>query len=197
MLRFSALQVCALTAAFGGAAPPALADVSWSLDAAHSTVSLSVSHLLISRISGTLPFTSATVVTPDGDAVPLTVDATLSAAALTTHDPQRDAQLRSDRFFDVARYPTISFASERIAETGPRTFTIEGELTMRGVTKPMTLNARCAGVSRDASGTRRVRYEASGRFRRSDYGMAYARGFVGNDVALDIVLEAVEPAPAH
>jgi polyisoprenoid-binding protein YceI len=190
MLLFSALQICALAAAFGGS-PPAIGDVAWSADTARSGVTMSVSNLLVAKISGAIPFKSATIVTTEGENVPLLVDTTLDASALSTRDPQRDAQLRSDRFFDVARFPTIAFASERIVETGPRTFDIEGELTMRGVTHPITFSARLAALTRDPNGARRVRYEASARFRRSDYGMVYARGIVGNDVKLDVVLEAV------
>ena len=127
----------------------------------------------------------------EGETVPFLVDTLLNASALTTSDPQRDAQLRSDRFFDVAHFPTITFASERVVETGPHMFDIEGELTMRGVTHPITFNGRIAALRRDESGVRRVRYEATARFRRSDYGMTYARGIVGNDVKLDVVIEAV------
>ncbi|MDB5072541.1 MAG: hypothetical protein JWM87_3652 [Candidatus Eremiobacteraeota bacterium] len=190
MLRFSALGVFALTAAFGCPAP-AVADVVWSADTARSGVTMSVSQLLVSKIAGTIPFKSATIVTNEDESAPLLVDTMLNASALTTHDPQRDAQLRSDRFFDVARFPTITFASERIVETGPRTFDIEGVLTMRGVTHPLTFNARLAALTHDPNGARRLRYEASARFRRSDYGMVYGRGIVGNDVKLDVVLEAV------
>jgi polyisoprenoid-binding protein YceI len=197
MLRFSTLRVCALTAAFGGSTLPALADAVWSADAAHSSVALSVSHLLVAKIAGTIPIASATIVTADGETIPLLVDAMLDASALTTHDAQRDAQLRSDRFFDVARFPTITFASERVVETGPASFAIEGELTMRGVTHPLTLNGRLTAMTREAGGKRRARYEASGTFRRSDYGMTYARGIVGNDVRLDVVIEAVDALPAR
>jgi polyisoprenoid-binding protein YceI len=195
MLRFSTLGVCALTAAFGCPAP-ALADVVWSADTARSGVTMSVSHLLVAKIVGTIPFASGTVVTSGDEAVPLLVDTLLNASALSTNDAQRDAQLRSDRFFDVARYPAITFASERVVDTGPRTFDLEGELTMRGVTHPITFSARLAALTRDPNGGRRVRYEASAHFRRSDYGMTYARGIVGNDVRLDVVIEAVE-APPH
>ena len=195
MLRFSALRICALTAAFGGSTLPAFADVVWAGDGARSNVTLSVAHLLIAKITGTIPIASATIVTADGETIPLLVDAMLNAAALSTGDPQRDAQLRSDRFFDVARFPGITFASERIVETGPATFTLEGELTMRGVTRAITLDGRLDTLTRDANGHRRARYEATGRFRRSDYGMVYARGIVGNDVRLDVVIEAVDAQP--
>lgn len=191
MLTISALRLCTLAAAFTGSAVPSFADIMWHADPSRSNVTLSVSHLLIARITGTIPIASATIVTTDGASVPLIVDAMLTAAALNTRDPQRDAQLRSDKFFDVAAFPTISFASERISETGPHSFTIDGELTMRGVSRAMRLNGHVAATTTDAQGRRRVRYEATGNFRRSDYGMAYARGIVGNTVALTIVLEAV------
>jgi len=191
MLRFSTLGICALTAAFGGSALPALADVVWSADGAHSGVSLSVSHLLIARITGAIPIMSATIVTADAETVPLLIDAMLDAAALNTGDPQRDAQLRGERFFDVSRFPKITFASERVFETGHGTFHVEGELTMRGVTRPMTFDARLVALRREADGKQRVRYDAVGRFRRSDYGMTYARGIVGNEVTLNVTIEAV------
>ncbi|MBV8749577.1 MAG: YceI family protein [Candidatus Eremiobacteraeota bacterium] len=191
MLAISTLRLCALTAAFSGSATPALADVVWSGDRAHSNVTLSVSQMLVAKIKGTIPIASATVVTADGSTLPLKVDALLDSAAMTTHDPRRDADLRSDKFFDVARFPTITFASERIVATGPDRFAIEGELTMRGVTRALALDGELTGVFADMHGRRHARYVARGRFRRSDYGMVYARGIVGNDVALDIVIEAV------
>ncbi len=184
------LRICALTAALTGSAQPAFADVAWSADGARSNVTLSVSHLLVAKINGTIPIASATLVSADGALVPLWVDATLDAAALTTHDVQRDADLRSDRFFDTARFPTITFASEHVSETGPLSFAIDGLLSMRGVTRPLRLEAHIAGLHYQGE-RRRVRYEATGRFRRSDFGMTYARGIVGNDVRLDIVIEAV------
>ena len=190
MLRFSTLGICALTAAFGGSSLPALADVVWTADGTRSLVTLSVSHLLIAKITGTIPIASATIVTADAETVPLLIDAILDAASLDTHDLQRDAQLRSERFFDVAHFPKITFASERVLETGPGTFLVEGELTMRGVTRPITFETRLVFIRRDHDGKRRARYESVGHFRRSDYGMTYARGIVGNDVRLEIAIEA-------
>jgi polyisoprenoid-binding protein YceI len=191
MLRFRA-AICSVAAAFAASALPAFADVTWGADTTRSDVRLSVSQFFFGRTGGLIPFTSATVVTPDGERTPLHVDAVLNASGLTTNDPQRDAVLRGDRFFDVARYPEITFASERVTAAGLDAFTIAGELTMRGITRPLVLSARVAASSLAPDGSRRVRYEASGRFRRSDYGMTYVRGIVGNDVTLAIVMELVE-----
>ncbi len=190
MLQLRTLGICAATAAIGGTALPALADAVWSADGSRSAVSLSVSHLLVSKINGTMPIASATVVTDDGALVPQLVDVVLDSAALTTQDAKRDADLRSDRFFDATRYPTISFESRRVTETGPLTFTVEGALTMRGVSRPISFDTHIGGL-RVEGGKRRVRYEAIGRFRRSEFGMTYARRIVGDVVTLDVVIEAV------
>ena len=190
MLQLRTLGICAATAAYGATGLPALADTVWSADTSRSAVSLSVSHLLVSKISGAIPIASATVVTDEGALAPHLVDVILDSASLTTHDAKRDADLRSERFFDAAHHPTILFESRRVTETGPLTFTVEGTLTMRGVSRPISFDTRIGALRVDGD-KRRVRYEATGRFRRSEYGMTYARGIVGDVVTLDVVIEAV------
>ncbi len=186
------LGLCALTVAFVGGTLPASADTAWSSDAALSKVTLTVPYLLVSKITATIPVESGTIVTAEGArATPLLVDLRLASDALSTGDPKRDADLRGDRFFDVARYPTILFASEQIVETNAGTFAVKGTLTMHGASRAIQLDGRSLAERRDVDGKRRVRYEATGRFRRSDFGMTYARGVVGNDIQLDVVIEAV------
>jgi polyisoprenoid-binding protein YceI len=193
MLPIGALLLFAL-AAVTGPSVPARPDVVWSADA-QSSVTLSVSRLLSAKITGAIPIQSATVVTTQGgDGAPLSVNATLDASRLDTHDSQRDAQLRGAQFFDVARFPTITFASERVTPTGPDTFAIDGGLTMRGVTHQLRLDAHFAGLRTDANGRQYARYEATGSFRRTDYGMTYAPIIVGNNVQLNVDIEAVRPS---
>jgi len=192
MLRSRTIWICTLAIILGGAAPPATADGVWSVDPVRSTVALSASELLVAKVGGTIPVVSGEIATAGGTKPPSRVDVVLRAAGLTTHDAKRDADLRSDRFFDVARYPQIMFASDRVIATGPRTFRIDGQLTMHGVTRSITFDARATDVRGGASGKRRVHYDAVGRFRRSDYGMTYARGVVGNVVKLSVTIEAVD-----
>jgi polyisoprenoid-binding protein YceI len=193
MTSIGALLLFALTA-FTGPSVASSGDVVWIANA-QSNVALSVSRLLSAKITGTLPIESATVVTNgDGAAAPLSVNATLDASRLDTRDSQRDAQLRGDQFFDVARFPTITFASERVTATGPDTFAIDGSLTMRGITHGLRLDGRFAGLRTDANGRQYVHYEATGSFRRTDYGMTYAPIVVGNNVQLDVDIEAVQDA---
>ena len=189
MLRVAMLGAYALSVALGAVAAPAAPDVVWSADRSRSNVTLSVSQLLVARVKGTIPISSATIVTSDAAVVPIAVDVMLDSTAMTTHNAQRDADLRSDRFFDVARYPTITFASRRVIGGGP-SFEVDGDLTMRGVTHPIVFDARVAQVSREPGGARHIRYEATGHFKRTDYGMVALRGFVGNDVTLRVVIDA-------
>ena len=186
------IWICTLATAVGGAALPARADVVWSVDPKGSTVTLSAKELIVSKVGGTIPIVSGKVVTPGGLAAPSRIDVVLQAAALTTHDTKRDADLRSDHFFDVARYPQITFDSDRVRTTGPQAFSIDGRLTMHGVTRPITFDAHATGVRGDADGKRRVHYDAVGSFRRSDYGMTYASGVIGNVVKLNVTIEAVD-----
>jgi polyisoprenoid-binding protein YceI len=192
MLRSRTIWICTLLAAFGASALPAGAGVVWSVVPAGSSVTLSAKELVVAKVGGTIPIVSGKIVTAGGVTTPSQVDVVLQAAALTTHDAKRDADLRGDHFFDVARYPQITFDSDRVRTTGPQTFSIDGRLTMHGVTRPITFDAHATGVPGDASGKRRVHYDAVGSFRRSDYGMTYARGVVGNVVKLNVTIEAVD-----
>jgi polyisoprenoid-binding protein YceI len=192
MMPIGALLLFALTA-FTGPSVASSGDVVWTANA-QSNVTLSVSRLLSAKIAGTIPIESGTVVTTGAAAAPLSVNATLDASRLDTHDSQRDAQLRGAQFFDVARFPTITFASERVTTTGPDTFAIDGSLTMRGVTHELRLDGHFAGLRTDANGRQYARYEATGSFRRTDYGMTYAPIIVGNNVQLNVDIEAVRPS---
>jgi polyisoprenoid-binding protein YceI len=192
MIRSRTIWICALAVGLLATAPRPVEGIVWSVDPAGSTVSLSAAEFVVAKVAGTIPIASGEIVTAGGITAPSRVDVVLQAAALTTHDPKRDADLRSDHFFDVARYPQITFDSDRVRTTGPQRFAIDGRLTMRGVTRPITFDARATGVRSDANGKRRVHYDAVGTFRRSDYGMTYARGVVGNVVKLNVTLEAVD-----
>jgi len=190
MFGLAIIAPFAIAAALGSATPDN--GVAWSADAAHSSVSLSVSQMFFSHLTGTLPVASATIVTaPDSD-LPLQVGVVLDAADMTTHDAGRDAELHSERFFDAARYPVIRFTSDRIVGTNADSFTIAGQLSMRDQTHPIVFTTHRVQLGVDGDGKRRIRYEATGGFRRSDYGMTADPGVIGNQVTLHVVLEAVD-----
>ncbi len=192
-MRTETLGICAFSVAVGTGSPLPAADIVWSSDAALSKVTVTVEYLLVSKGKATIPIESGTIVTTQASATPAIVDLRLASAALTTGDPKRDAELRSEHFFDVARYPTIGFSSDEIAETNTGTFSVKGTLTMHGASHPILLDARSIAERRGENGKRHARFEATGSFRRSDFGMNYARGLVANAVRLDVIIEATSP----
>jgi polyisoprenoid-binding protein YceI len=191
-IRFATIfAALAATCDFASAAVSTPAQITRSADLANSRVSLTVSRLFFSRVHGTIAITSASIVTPAATEIPREVHVTLDAASTTSGDPQRDAELRSGKFFDAARYPRITFTSGQIFGTNPAKFTIAGSLTIKGISRPITFDTHVAGTSTDSSGKQHVRYAAVGSFRRSAYGITYAHGFVGDDVTLNVVIDAV------
>lgn len=182
----------AVAAAAVSVAPKSTAaDVTRSADLATSSVSMSVSELVFAKVRGTITITSASIVTPAATNVPRQVDVTLDATSTSTGDPQRNADLRSGKFFDAEHYPTITFNSGQIVGTNPAKFQVHGNLTIRGISRPITFDTHVAGTRTDANGKLHVRYVAVGSFRRSSYGITYARGIVGDNVTLNVVIDAV------
>ncbi|HEX3467689.1 MAG TPA: YceI family protein [Candidatus Elarobacter sp.] len=189
-MGFTTLGLYAFTAAVAGASPLPTGNVVWTSEPAVSKATLTVPYLLLAHTTATIPVESGTVVTSESSITPVRVDLRFASAALTTGDPKRDADLRSDRFFDVARYPVILFSSDEIVATNANTFSIKGTLTMHGASHVIMLDGHSNAEDRTADGRRHIRYEATGSFRRTDFGMTFYRGIVGNDVTLDVVIEA-------
>lgn len=169
----------------------------WTVDPVHSSAEFSVKHLGFFHVKGTVPIKSAVVVTEGNNTIPTAVGAVLDASGVDTKNNDRDDDLRSDNFFDVKRYPQMTFKSTKITRGENGSFSVVGDFTLHGVTKPITLNAHFEGQGSDGRGRQRVGYTATGTFDRRDFGMNYGRStpggalVVGNDVSLDLAVEAV------
>jgi len=176
------------------AAPAVAAE--YNLDLNHTQAEFSVVHLGFSHVRGLVPVTAGTLVL-DGSNVPTSVAATLNAAGLDTKSADRDSDLRGAEWFETAKYPTMSFVSTRIEGTNPNAFTIAGNLTMHGVTKPVTLAAKFEGRMVDARGRAHVAYSATTTVDRRDFNLNYGKtipggGLVaGYDVTISLSVEAV------
>ena len=181
-------------ALFAGLAVPAFA-ADYAVDANHTQATFTVTHLAISRVSGKVPVTSGTVTLGATD-LPTAVSVTFSAKDIDTQSADRDRDLRSDNWFDVEKFPTMTFVSKTISGT-PQAFTIVGDLTMHGVTKPVTLTAKTLGKMTDARNRTHVGYSATGTLDRRDWGLNFGKTtpggslIAGNDVTLDINVEVV------
>ncbi|HEV2739315.1 MAG TPA: YceI family protein [Candidatus Elarobacter sp.] len=190
MLRRS-IAAAALVAAL--AAPALAAD--YAVDSAHTQATFTVTHLAISRVSGKVPVTSGTVSLGSND-VPSAISMTLSAKDIDTQSADRDKDLRSPDWFDVDKFPTMTFVSKSVTGT-PQALNITGDLTMHGVTKPVTFTAKEIGKMTDARGRTHVGYSASTMLDRRTWGLNWGRTtpggslIAGNDVTIDLNVEIV------
>ena len=179
------------------AAPlPATADsVRYRIDVGHSELTFRIRHLM-SRVNGTFREWAGTVTTDPADWSTGLVDVTIQSASIDTRHERRDADLRSDNFFDAANHPTITFRSTRVAVSGDRII-VTGDLTIRGVTKPLVLTGEFLG--RQGAGTERERigFSATGKLDRTDYGIVWNRAvegggvLLGDEVEVSVAIEAV------
>ena len=193
MLRSTLVLLAALAA-------PALAQSTstWEIDPAHSSIQFGVRHLMISTVKGTFPKFTATVVGDEKDPTSTVIEASIDAASIDTKESKRDEHLRGADFFDVAKYPTITFKSTKVEQAGGRRFKVHGDLTMHGVTKPVTLDVEATPEVKGMRGETRAGARATTKINRKDFGINWSKTMdggglvVGDDVDVTIDVEAVK-----
>jgi polyisoprenoid-binding protein YceI len=178
---------------------PVLAPGTWVIDPSHSEVSFTVRHLMVSKVRGAFGRFSGIITTGD-DHTQAGVEASIDLTSVDTRDEKRDAHLRSPDFFHVERHPEMTYRSTRIRPSGDR-FIVEGELTLRGVTRPVELILEVNGVASDPWGGTRAGFSARGEINRRDFGLEFniplqGGGFVvGDNVSINLEVEAVLQTP--
>ncbi len=192
-----------LLAALFLAAAAAAQTTTWALDPAHSTAAFTVRHMMINNVRGEFGKLTGTLALDPKDLGKSTVEAAIDAASINTRVEARDNDLRSANFFDVAKYPTLSFKSTRVEPVSPGKLKVTGELTMHGVTRPVVLDVDGPSPAiKDPWGNRRIGLSASTRINRKDWGLMYNKLLesggmvVSEEVAIDLELEFVQKAPA-
>lgn len=181
----------------GGSAAD-VAPLVWRLDRNHSDVTFRIRHL-VTRVSGTFDRWTAALDADPADWSSGSVRVTIETASINTGQERRDGHLRSDDFFDAASHPTITFESRRVSREGDR-LRIEGDLTIRGITRAVVLDAEVIAVTTEPDGTRRVGFNATTRVNRNDFGVSWNRAAEGgglvlaDEVDIEINLAAVAPA---
>lgn len=175
---------------------PCIAEpTAWQLDPPHSAAQFAVKHMGISTVRGTFTKLSGTAHYDPADVNNDSVDVSIDAASVDSRVEMRDNDLRSDHFFDVQKYPTITFKSKKVESAGSDKLKIVGDLTIRGITKPVTLDVE--GPSKplnDGHGHLHMGVSASTTVNRTDFGMTGYQGMVGNEVTLTIDAELVQAA---
>ncbi|WP_396655342.1 YceI family protein [Microbacterium sp.] len=165
----------------------------WVLDPAHSEVTFSVRHMMISKVRGTFGVKSATIVAPENP-LEAKVEASVDVASIDTKDEGRDNHLRSADFFDVENHPTMQFRSTGVRiEDGD--FLVDGDLTIRGVTKPATFELEFGGFGVDPWGSYKAGATAKTVVNREDFGLTWNAALesggvlVGKDVTISLDLQ--------
>jgi polyisoprenoid-binding protein YceI len=179
------------------------AVTTWNIDTAHSTIEFAAKHMMITTVKGRLADARGTVTIDEAHPERSAVAVEFDAASLDTRSGDRDQHLRSADFLDVEKYPTISFHSRRVdgarKEEG-KSFKVVGDLTIRGVTKEVTLDAVYEGAGKDPWGGSRVSFSATTKIDRRDFGLTWNAALetggvlVSNDVKIQIELQAIRAA---
>lgn len=194
MKSFALLSLILASQAF--AATPKLEAGKYSIDPAHSKVGFGISHLVISTVEGVFSQYSGDIEL--GKKIEETkVNVSVDVASVDTHNADRDKHLKSVEFFDVEKFPKMTFVSKKIS--GPaEALKVFGDLTMHGVTKPVTLDGKYLGVVNDPFGNTKAVFTAKGKINRKDFGLTWSKvveagPVVGNEVELDFRVEAGKP----
>jgi len=197
-LKFRNLLILTLFATPLFAQAPAAATTSpaegWTSDKAHSTATFTVRHI-VSNVTGNFRDFEAAINIDKANPASSSVEFTIQTASVDTANTNRDEHLRSPDFFDVAKFPTISFKSTAIKENSKNDFDVTGDLTIHGVTKRVTLPVTFLGFGKDPRGAEKGGFEIETKLNRKDYGIVWNRnldegGFLlGDDVKVSINLE--------
>jgi polyisoprenoid-binding protein YceI len=159
------------------------ARTTWTIDATHTNVEFSVRHLMIATVKGRFAAVQGTLTQDEADPTTAEIDVTLDAASIDTRMPQRDEHLRSGDFFDVATFPTLTFKSRAVTAVDGD-LKVSGDLTIRGVTRPVVLDVTSHGQQNDPWGGRRAGFEATGTIKRSDFGLTWNQALEAGGVAV-------------
>jgi len=170
----------------------------WEIDPQHSSAQFAVRHLAISTVRGAFSSVKGTVQLDDNDVTKSTVDVIIDVSTVDTREPDRDKDLRSERLFDVAHYPTMTFKSKKVEQIAPGRLKVTGDLTIRGVTKEVVLDVEGpTGPIKDPRGNPRMAVTATTKLNRQDYGVKWnvtldsGGVMIGDEVAVTIDAEMV------
>ena len=177
-------------------AVPTLA-ATWQIDPAHTNVSFSVRHMMISNVRGEFTKVSGTVEGDEKTPTQAVITATIDAASIDTREAKRDGHLKSPDFLDVAKYPTITFKSKKIEPAAAGQFKVTGDLTLHGVTREVVLDVSdVTAPIKDPMGRTRAGARATTKIDRKDFGINWSKAMdggglvVGDEVAIDVDVEA-------
>ncbi len=177
--------------------------MTWNLDLSHSEVNFAVKHMMISTVRGKFNSFSGTIDFNEADPARSSIDVSIDVASIDTRDEKRDGHLKSGDFFDVEKFPTASFKSTKVEKTSDSTAKVTGDLTLRGVSRPVVLDVTYAGQAKSPWGTTSAGFSASTKISRKDWGLTWNVALetggvlVGEDISIAIEAELVKQPDAQ
>ena len=189
--------------AVGLSLPARAATSTWQIDPQHSSAQFAVRHLGLSTVRGAFSKLSGTMVRDDQDITNSSVEVTIDVNTVDTREPDRDKDLRSERFFDVAHFPTMTFKSKKVEQVAPGKLRLTGELTIRGTSREVTLDVDGPTAAvKDPWGNQRLAATATTKINRQDYGVKWNAKLdnggvvVGDDVNITLDVEMIQKPAA-
>ncbi len=174
--------------------------MTWDIDPAHSSITFSVRHMMVSTVRGRFGAFRGAIDLDPADPRKTVVRAAIDAATVDTAQAQRDGHLKSPDFLDVEKYPEIAFTSTKVEPAGDKTYRVVGDLTIRGVTKPVTLEAELLGYNESGQFGKRAGIAATTTIDRKDWGLNWNQALetggllVSDKVKIELDIQAVEKA---
>ena len=189
--------------AVGLSLPARAATSTWQIDPQHSSAQFAVRHLGLSTVRGAFSKLTGTMVLDDQDITKSSVEVTIDVNTVDTREPDRYKDLRSERFFDVAHFPTMTFKSKKVEQLAPGKLRVTGELTIRGTTREVTLDVDGPTAPvKDPWGNQRLAATATTKINRQDYGVKWNAKLdnggvvVGDDVNITLDVEMIQKPAA-
>jgi polyisoprenoid-binding protein YceI len=174
-------------------------SATWNIDAAHSVAEFKVKHMMISNVKGQFTKLTGTLTFDETEVTRSRIEASIDAASLDTHEAQRDAHLKSADFFDVEKFPTLTFTSTRVKRTGDDELAVTGDLTIHGETRSVVFNVEGpTHPAKDPWGNTRLGLSATTKINRKDFGLAWNAALetggilVGEEITIMLDVEFVK-----
>lgn len=148
-----------------------MSNIKWVLDPSHSEIYFKVKHLMITNVKGSFNNFSAAIDGANFEEAPIHLN--IDVASISTNNADRDAHLKSADFFETDTYPAMTFDSTQFKKIDDEAYKLEGNLTIKGITKPVTLDVEFGGENKDPWGNDKIGFEVKGKFNRSDFGLSW------------------------
>ncbi|ALS24675.1 MULTISPECIES: YceI family protein [Paenibacillus] len=177
-----------------------MAKTKWIVDPTHSSIDFTIRHMMIAKVKGTFHTFEANIEADPTDLTTADVQFSIDLSSIDTRNDDRDAHLRTADFFDIEKYPKLTFQSTQITKTGDGEYNVTGNLNLHGVTRPETFSVTFEGQGKDPWGNEKAGFSGQGSLKRSDYGLTWNAALetggvlVGDEVKVSIEIEASKQA---